>query len=97
MYNKPAKCMTPNCPNMSYHIHCLSCSAQEASARALQAAAGLCTHRHSIVGEYEVIKRFLPEYMGGRSQPGYMLDVCKSCLQELQERPYNPTRPGRRH
>jgi hypothetical protein len=29
MYNEPAKCKTPNCPNMSYHLHCLSCSAQE--------------------------------------------------------------------
>jgi hypothetical protein len=41
-----------------------------------------------------MIKRLLPEYMGGHAQPGYMLDVCKMCLQELQERPYNPVRSG---
>ena len=97
MYNKLTICMTPNCPNMSNHPYCLSCSAIEASARLLQASAGLCTHGHSITGEYETIKRFLPEYMGGHAQPGFMLDVCKSCLQELQERPYNPTRAVRGH
>src|SRR5687768_6205334 len=97
MHNKPAKCLTPTCANASYQLHCLSCSAQEASARLLTAAEGLCAHGHSITGQYETIKRFLPDYMGGHSQPGYMLDVCKTCFQELQERPYNPVRPGRGH
>lgn len=97
MYQKPAQCMTPNCPNMSRHLHCPSCSAKEASLRLLQATEGSCAHGHSITGPYELIKRFLPEYKGGHSQPGYMLDVCKTCLQELQERPYTPIRPARRH
>jgi hypothetical protein len=97
MYSKPAKCATPNCTNISYHIHCLSCSAEEVSARAVRAAAGLCTHGHSITGTYEMIQRFLPEYKGGQPQPGYMLDVCKTCLQELRERPYNPASPGGSH
>jgi hypothetical protein len=97
MYNKPAKCATPTCPNMSYHLYCLSCSAQEVSARSLQATQGLCVHGHSIIGEYETIKRLLPEYMGGHAQPGFMLDVCKTCFQALQERPYNPIRLGRKH
>lgn len=97
MYNKPAKCKTPGCLNMSYHIHCLSCSAQEASRRAMLAAEGICSHGHSITGDYEMIKRFLPDYNGGHPQPGYMLDVCKTCSQELQERPYNPSRTGRGH
>ena len=97
MYNKPVKCMTPDCTNMSYHLHCLSCSAREAGRRMLLAAEGICAHNHSITGDYEMIKRFLPEYKGGHPQPGYMLDVCKACLQELPERPYNPGRPGRGH
>ena len=94
---KPSKCTTPGCNNLSYHLHCLSCSAQDARARSLQAADGVCAHGHSITGEYETIKRFLPEYMGGHAQPGFMLDVCKTCLQELEERPYNPVRAVRGH
>ena len=97
MYNEPSKCTTPNCQNMAYHLHCLSCSAKQARARALQAAKGPCAHAHSVTGEYEMIKRFLPEYKGGHAQPGYMLDVCKTCLQELHQRPYNPVRTLRGH
>jgi hypothetical protein len=39
-----------------------------------------------------MIVRILPAYKGGHPQPGYMLDVCKECLKELQERPYYPMR-----
>jgi hypothetical protein len=97
MQNKLAKCATPNCPNMSYHLRCLSCSAQEASRRSQQAAEGTCTHSHSITGDFRMVMRLLPEYKGGPPQPGYMLDVCKVCLKELQERPYSPVRPVRGH
>ena len=88
MSNELVLCMTPNCPNMSHHLHSLSCSTQEANARLLKSAADICGHGHSITGDYDMIKRLLPEYEGGHSQPGYMLDVCKACLKELQERPY---------
>lgn len=97
MANELVRCMTPNCSNMSHHLHCLSCSAQEAGARLLKAADGICAHGHSITGDYDMIKRLLPEYEGGHSQPGYMLDVCKACLQELQERPYKQVRRGSGH
>jgi hypothetical protein len=97
MFNELVLCMTPNCPNMSHHLHCLSCSAQEASAKLLKAAAGICGHGHSITGDYDMIMRLLPEYKGGHSQPGYMLDVCKACLQELQERPYRQVRRTSAH
>jgi hypothetical protein len=97
MINQLVKCMTPDCPNMSYHTYCLSCSAKEASRALLKASEGLCTHGHSVTGDYGMIKRLLPEYDGGHPQPGYMLDVCKTCLKELPERPYQPAYPGRRH
>jgi hypothetical protein len=97
MQNRLGKCVTPNCPNMSHHLLCLSCSAEEASRRSLLAKAGVCTHSHSITGDYGMIMRLLPEYKGGLPQSGYMLDVCKSCLKELHERPYNATRPASRH
>jgi hypothetical protein len=97
MYNKPGKCMTPNCLNTTHHLLCLSCSAKEQSRKAMEAALGLCIHNHSITGDYDMIMRFLPEYKGGPPQDGYMLDICKSCLQPLQERPYNPVRLGRGH
>jgi hypothetical protein len=90
-------CATPNCPNMSNHAHCLSCSAQEVSRRSLQAAEGTCLHGHSVTGDYGMIMRMLPEYKGHHPQAGYMLDVCKACLQELEERPYKPGRPRRWH
>lgn len=96
MENEPSKCRTANCLNTSYHLYCLSCSAKEVSARSLQAAVGHCMHGHSVTGPYETIKRLLPDYMGSHAQPGYMLDVCKLCLQVLQERPYNPVRGGTR-
>src|SRR5215218_7676848 len=95
MSNKPMKCMTPGCQNMSYHLHCLSCSAEEAKRKTAQAAAGICVHGHSITGDYDMIKRLIPSYAGSHPEPGYMLDVCKTCSQELQQRPYNPARPGR--
>jgi hypothetical protein len=94
MYNRPAKCMTFDCGNMSYELQCPTCAAQEATARSFQATVVQCEHGHSITGEYQAIMRQLPTYMGGHPQPGYMLDVCKLCLQELQERPYNPIRRG---
>jgi len=99
MSNAAVKCMTTDCPNMTYHLHCLACSAQEASRRLLRAAEGHCVHGHSITGDYGMVMRLLPEYKGGQPQDGYMLDVCKDCLQELQERPYNPVYQsrGRRH
>jgi|tagenome__1003787_1003787.scaffolds.fasta_scaffold19150798_1 hypothetical protein len=89
MQNKLAKCVTPNCPNMSYHVRCLSCSIEEASRKSQQAAEGICIHSHSITGDIGMVMRLLPEYKGGPPQPGYMLDVCKACLKELEERPYN--------
>jgi len=97
MPTKPVKCITPGCPNMTYHLRCLSCSAEEANRRVLEAAEGKCIHSHSITGDYEMVKRLLPEYKGGHPQDGYMLDVCKTCLTELPERPYNPGRLLRGH
>lgn len=97
MYKEPVKCMTPDCPNISYHLYCLSCSAEEVRLRLLKAAEGTCAHLHSVTGDYAMVKRLLPDYEGGHSQPGYMLDVCKACLKELPERPYQPAYPGRRH
>lgn len=97
MLHTTAKCLTPGCPNTSYRLHCPSCLAQEASTRLLQADEGICTHRYSVTGDYEMIKRLVPEYAGGHPQPGYMLDVCKTCLKELQERPYNPGRATRHY
>src|SRR2546422_8767916 len=96
MQDTPAKCVTPNCPNMSYHLRCISCSALEVSRRSLQVAQGTCAHSHSMTGDFGMVMRLLPEYKGGHPQPGYMLDVCKACLKELQERPYNATRPSGR-
>ncbi len=96
MFNELIMCKTPNCPSMSHHLYCLSCSAQEVKRKSLKALEGICVHGHSITGDYEMIKRFLPEYEGSHPQLGYMLDVCKGCLQELQERPYVPARAGRR-
>src|SRR4051812_39355029 len=95
-HNKPSKCITQGCPNMSYHMVCLTCSAAAVSAKSIQSGEDHCAHGHSVTGEYETIKRLLPEYMGGHAQPGFMLDVCKLCLQELQERPYNPMRRSTR-
>lgn len=63
----------------------------------LQPTQSDCEHSHSITGDYKMIKRLLPEYQGGQSQPGFMLDVCKACLQELRERPYSPSRRIRGH
>jgi hypothetical protein len=57
-----------------------------------QANLNSCDHSHSITGEYDVIKRLLPGYTGGPAQEGYMLDICKSCLIALPERPYNANR-----
>jgi|SRR5688572_13519807 len=90
-------CKTPNCPSMTHHVYCLSCSAREAKRKSLKALEGTCEHGHSITGDFEMIMRFLPEYKGGHPEQGYMLDVCKACLQELQERPYNPSRVRRSH
>ena len=56
----------------------------------------MCNHSHSITGDFAVVKRLLPEYVGGHPQAGYMLDVCKECLTELPERPYNMVWPLRR-
>ncbi len=95
MLNELIMCKTPSCLSMSHHLYCLRCSAQEAKRRSLLAAEGTCAHGHSITGDFELIKRFLPEYKGSHPQEGYMLDVCKACLQELHERPYNPSRAGR--
>ena len=97
MHDTLTKCATPDCPNMSYHTLCLTCSAQEATRKLQHASEGVCTHGHSITGDYDMIKRLLPDYKGSEPQPGYMLDVCKICLQELPERPYNPTRAIRGH
>ena len=82
---------------MSYHSPFPSYSAQESSQRSLQAKEDDCDHRHSITGDYQMVKRLLPEYRGGQPQPGYMLDVCKACLKELPERPYSPSRAVRGH
>ena len=94
MESQASKCKTAGCLNISHHLYCLSCSAEGVKARSLQAAAGVCMHGHSVTGSYDTIKRLLPEYMGSDAQPGFMLDVCKACLQVLHERPYNPIRRG---
>lgn len=91
MYNKPVKCLIPSCPNMSQYLYCLTCSAENARRRSLQAAEGSCAHGHSVTGDYGMIMRLLPEYKGGHPHLGYMLDVCKACLTELPERPCHPT------
>jgi hypothetical protein len=88
----PAKCATPGCPNMSSHLFCLTCSARVAGERLSLAKQGTCAHGHSVTGDFGMVRRLLPEYSGGHPQPGYMLDVCKTCLKELQERPYSLTR-----
>lgn len=90
MHETPIKCATPTCPNTTHHLLCLSCSALEVSRKLFEATEGVCTHAHSITGDHGMVMRMLPEYKGGRPQPGYMLDVCKMCMQELQERPYVP-------
>jgi hypothetical protein len=92
LQDRATKCMTPNCPNLSHHLRCIPCSALEVSRRSLQAAQGSCAHNHSITRDFEMILRLLPAYRGGHPHPGYMLDVCKGCLKELQERPYYPMR-----
>ena len=89
---KPANCSTPHCPNSTYRLRCDTCLAQEASHKVLQSHQAGCTHGHSITGDYEMVIRLLPEYSGAHPQPGYMLDVCKECLRELNERPYNASR-----
>ena len=59
--------------------------------------ASTCKHAHSVTGDFGLVQRLLPEYNGGHPQPGYMLDICKICLKELPERPYNPSWPPRHH
>jgi hypothetical protein len=95
MEDSPTKCVTPDCPNMTDALLCTPCLALEASQRSPQAVQETCAHGHSVIGDFDMIIRLLPEYKGGHSQPGYMLDVCKACLMELQERPYNPMRAYR--
>jgi hypothetical protein len=95
----PGRCITPYCPNTSHSSKCPSCLTQEASRPPLQGEQGACTHTHSITGDLAMIQRLLPGYAGGEPQHGYMLDVCKTCLKALPERPYNPAplyRPSRR-
>lgn len=86
------KCITIDCPNTAQGLLCPSCSAKEATERLVQAGLGGCTHNHSVTGDFEMIKRLLPAYQGGPPQDGYMLDICKDCLKELHERPYNTSR-----
>src|SRR5437870_9575299 len=96
MQDTPGKCATPDCPNMTYELLCIPCSALEANRRLPQPGQVDCAHGHSVIGDFDMIVRLLPEYKGGHPQPGFMLDVCKACLMELQERPYNPLRHDRR-
>jgi hypothetical protein len=86
------KCDTIDCPSLAQGLCCPGCSAPETTGELPQISAGSCGHFHSITGEYEVIKRLLPGYTGGPPQEGYMLDICKSCLMALPERPYNANR-----
>ena len=90
------KCATPGCTNISYRLHCPSCLAQETGRRLLQADQGACIHVHSITGNFGMVQRLLPEYVGGPPKKGYLLDVCKACLKELEERPENPSHPATR-
>ena len=93
----PGRCITPNCPNTSYSLHCPSCLARQAGRT--PGEQGACAHTHSITGDLALIQRLLPGYAGGEPQHGYMLDVCKTCLTALQERPYYPVpfyRPSRK-
>jgi hypothetical protein len=57
------------------------------------ASQGDCAHGHSITGSFEQIQRLLPDFKGEQPQPGYMLDICKTCLQVLRERPYDSRKP----
>ena len=83
---------TIDCPHLAHGSCCPDCSAPETIGELPPISAGSCAHVHSITGEYELIKRLLPGYTGGPSQEGYMLDICKSCLKALPERPYNANR-----
>lgn len=86
------KCTTSGCINPAQGLLCPSCMAREANGRLLHSADGSCLHNHSITGDFELVKRLLPTYTGGPPQEGYMLDICKTCLKELPERPYNANR-----
>ncbi len=92
---KSSKRATPNYPKTALPIRCDTSFAQGAS-QTLHATQGTCAHGHSITGSFEQIKRLLPGFAGKQPQPGYMLDICKTCLQVLRERPYNSRRPATR-
>ena len=92
MQRVSSKCITIGCPNTAQGLLCPGCSAHKAGERSLQAGAAGCSHGHSLTGDFDMIKRLLPAYAGGHPQEGYMLDICKTCLQELPERPYNASR-----
>lgn len=81
--------------NITLPIRCDTSFAQEATP-ALRVPQGACVHGHSITGSFEQIKRLLPDFAGEQPQPGYMLDICKTCLQVLRERPYESRRPATR-
>src|SRR6188768_818783 len=83
-------CLTSNCPNPAYDSFCPACRATKAIEVSAKKDASLCNHKISITGDFWLIKRLLPEYTGGEPLPGYMLDICKTCLKELPERPYAP-------
>jgi hypothetical protein len=78
--------VTPNFPKVALPVSCDSSFVPGASQ-------GACAHGHSITGSFEQIQRLLPDFRGEQPQPGYMLDICKTCLQVLRERPYDSRRP----
>ncbi|MEO8286164.1 MAG: hypothetical protein ABI670_06975 [Chloroflexota bacterium] len=95
------KCLTPGCPNRSYGPICPSCLAGSQASEVTRQTTGVdqatCPHTHSVTGDFPMVKRLLPDYRGGQPETGYMLDICKTCLKALPERPYNPIRAMGRH
>jgi hypothetical protein len=86
---------TPNFPKTALPVRCDTSFVQGVS-KTLLTSLGACAHGHSITGSFEQIQRLLPDFRGEQPQPGYMLDICKTCLQVLQERPYDSRRPAPR-
>lgn len=91
MQNSSQLCLTPSCPNSAHDSFCPVCMATKVSGESPEMHDNACTHLISVTGDFGLIKRLLPEYAGGEPLPGYMLDICKTCLKELPERPYAPT------
>ncbi|MEA2574966.1 MAG: hypothetical protein QOH93_2264 [Chloroflexia bacterium] len=88
MPNKAATREIPSRPEVSEELISGTITAQKPGVVLLLSGPVICTHMHSITGDFGMMMRLLPEYTGGHPQHGYMLDVCKTCLKVLPERPY---------